>query len=102
MALLAGATDAYGLTMLRDVYVSFMSGNTTMLGISTGSGDWTRGGGIASIIGLFVAGTASGAMVSDAAGRFHMPCVILVASVALCLRLTIPLGPRRASSRWVP
>ena len=30
MAFLAGATDVYGLERLRDLFVSFMSGNTTM------------------------------------------------------------------------
>ena len=76
--------------MLRDIYVSFMSGNTTMLGISAGSGDGTRVGRLALLIGLFVGGAASGAMVSDATGRFRMPCVILVASVALCLPAYAP------------
>ena len=90
LAVLAGATDAYGLTMLHDLFVSFMSGNTTMLGIAVGSGDGARACHIAMLIGLFVVGAAAGAMVSDAGGRFHMPCVILAASVALCLPALAP------------
>ncbi len=90
VAVLAGATDAYGLTLLHDVYVSFMSGNTTMLGISAGSADGARAGYIGALIGLFVAGAAAGAVVSDTAGRFHMPCVILAASAALCLPAFAP------------
>jgi len=85
MAFLAGATDAYGLTILRDLYVSFMSGNTTMLGVSAGSGDGVRSAQIAELIGLFVAGAATGAMASDMTGRFRTPCVILIASMVLCL-----------------
>jgi hypothetical protein len=42
VAFLAGATDVYGLAVFHDPCVSFMSGNTTMLGVSRGSGDFAR------------------------------------------------------------
>ena len=42
MAFLAGATDAYGFVELRGLYVSFMSGNTTMLGMALGGGGLAR------------------------------------------------------------
>ena len=38
MAFLAGATDVYGPSRLRGLFVSFMSGNTTMFGKAISSG----------------------------------------------------------------
>ena len=42
MAFLAGATDICGLARLHDLFVSFMSGNTTMLAFALGHGDLAR------------------------------------------------------------
>ena len=39
MASLAGATDVYGIAHLHGLFVSFMSGNTTTLGVALGHGD---------------------------------------------------------------
>lgn len=64
MAFLAGATDVYGLSRLRDVLVSFMSGNTTMLGQAINKGDIRRCGVILGIIGCFAAGAAVGTMLA--------------------------------------
>jgi uncharacterized membrane protein YoaK (UPF0700 family) len=61
MTFLAGATDVYGLAVLHNLFVSFMSGNTTMPGVSLGSGDFARSASIAPLIGLFVLGASGGA-----------------------------------------
>jgi uncharacterized membrane protein YoaK (UPF0700 family) len=58
MAFLAGATDVCGLFRLHDLFVSFMSGNTTMLAFALGRGQLERAGMIAGLIGLFVAGAS--------------------------------------------
>ncbi len=65
MAFLAGATDVYGLSRLHDLYVSFMSGNTTSLGKAIGEGDFARAATAAGLIGLFVAGAAVGAVLAE-------------------------------------
>lgn len=58
MAFLAGAKDVYGLGRLGHLFVSFMSGNTTKLGVALGQSHWNEAGKIAGLIGLFVLGAA--------------------------------------------
>ena len=88
MAFLAGGTDVYGLGRLHDLFVSFMSGNTTMLAVAIGRGDWARVAVIAGVIALFVAGAAAGSMLSVVAGARHRAVV----SLAVTLILAVPLG----------
>lgn len=87
MASLAGATDVYGLGILHDLFVSFMSGNTTTLGVALGHGDWGRAGFILELVGLFVAGAAAGAALGEVSGQQHAPAVAL----AVALVLTVPV-----------
>lgn len=90
MAFLAGATDVCGLARLHDLFVSFMSGNTTLLGVALGHRDFTRAGAIAGLVGLFVVGAAAGAALADLAGRRHAPVVMLAVSVLLAVPLVRP------------
>lgn len=90
MAFLAGATDVYGLTQLRDLFVSFMSGNTTMLGLALGSGDWPRSALVLGVIGLFVAGAAAGAVVETLASRRHAAVVTSIVTLMLAAPLAQP------------
>ena len=81
LSALAGYVDALGYLRLGGFFVSFMSGNSTRLGIG-----WARSleqVGIASVlIGAFVAGVAFGSIVVD---RFHFShrvgALIVVASL---------------------
>ena len=90
MASLAGATDAYGLNRLHDLYVSFMSGNTTMLGMALSGGDWARSEFIAGLVGMFVAGAAAGAALGVLSGRWHATAVAFVVTVVLSVPLLQP------------
>lgn len=92
LAALAGATDVYGLGALHGLYVSFMSGNTTMLGMSLGSGDWPQAAVTAGWIGVFVVGAALGAVIGDVAGRWQTAAVTL----AVAALLVVPL----VDARW--
>jgi uncharacterized membrane protein YoaK (UPF0700 family) len=90
MALLAGATDVYGLAYLNNLYVSFMSGNTTMLGVALGSGDWTRTHLIAVLVGAFVAGAVAGEVLAILAGARHAAIVVLTVAAVLAVPLIEP------------
>ena len=90
MAFLAGATDAYGFVELRGLYVSFMSGNTTMLGMALGGGSLARSAAITLLIGMFVVGAAAGEVLFNLAGRFRAAAVPFMVSVLLCVPLIIP------------
>ena len=60
LAALAGMVDAIGYLRLGHLFVSFMSGNSTQLGVAVGGGDLTEAGVIAELIALFVLGAAAG------------------------------------------
>lgn len=83
MAFLAGVTDVYGLSRLRNLFVSFMSGNTTELGKAISEGDMPRCGVILGIIGCFVAGAAAGTMLAEWTGRRHPAAVGVFVAVLL-------------------
>jgi uncharacterized membrane protein YoaK (UPF0700 family) len=85
LAALAGAVDACGLSLLKNFYVSFMSGNTTSLGRAVAQGDWTRVALLAQIVGVFVAGAAAGEAMAIWTGRFKLPSVVLGAAVVLAI-----------------
>jgi uncharacterized membrane protein YoaK (UPF0700 family) len=92
LAGLAGAVDACGFFILKDLYVSFMSGNTTSMAAALAKGDLARVRLIAGIIGAFVTGVAVGTVLGVLAGRRHAPVGILaVAGV-----LTVPV----AAASW--
>ena len=90
MAMLAGATDVFGLARLDRLFVSFMSGNTTLLGVALGHGGWARSETIAILVGLFVAGAAAGAMLGILGGRRHAALVIAAVACALAVPLAWP------------
>jgi uncharacterized membrane protein YoaK (UPF0700 family) len=85
LAALAGAVDACGLALLKDLYVSFMSGNTTSLGRAVAQADWQRVRLLAGIIAMFVTGAAAGDAIALLAGRFRLPVVVLVAAFVLAV-----------------
>ena len=90
MAFLAGATDVYGVARLHDLFVSFMSGNTTNLGIALANADWPRAGLIGQIVALFVAGAAGGTVLSTLAGAAHRLAVSLAVTLLLAVPLVLP------------
>ena len=90
LAALAGAVDTYGLARLHDLFVSFMSGNTTALAVALGRGNWERAVTVGRLIVLFVAGAASGEMLGLAARRLRVPVVMAAVAAALAVPLALP------------
>ncbi|RIX99231.1 DUF1275 domain-containing protein [Aureimonas flava] len=84
----AGMTDAIGFLLAGD-FVSFMSGNTTRLGIAAGTGEFGRAGHLLILVIAFVAGNALGALAIRAA-RGSQPA--LLAAVAALTGLSAALG----------
>ncbi len=62
LAAIAGYLDAVGFVVLGGFFVSFMSGNTTELATGLGAGGWSTAATAGALIGMFVAGTVSGAL----------------------------------------
>ena len=91
LASLAGATDVYGVGLLQDLFVSFMSGNTTLLGVALGQGDRVRFRLIVGLIATFVAGATAGAALSELTGRRHAAAVTIAVASVLAIPLLWPV-----------
>jgi uncharacterized membrane protein YoaK (UPF0700 family) len=88
LSAVAGYVDAIGFLSLGGFFVSFMSGNTTRVGVGLAEGS-AAAALAASLIGLFVAGVVLGTLVGRHAGPHRRPVVIglvgaLLASAAAC------------------
>ncbi|MBW9117968.1 DUF1275 domain-containing protein [Rhizobium cauense] len=77
---LAGFVDAVGYAQLNRLYVSFMSGNSTHLGMVLASGQWGEAVSAGSVIVAFVTGSFMGTLLSDAVDK---PLLALISSEML-------------------
>jgi uncharacterized membrane protein YoaK (UPF0700 family) len=94
---IAGAVDAAGLLQLGHFFVSFMSGNTTQLGVSTGQERWDDSAIAGSLVASFVVGVMLGRLLSRRSGRWCRPVVLAVEAVLLATAALAPLPPSIAS-----
>jgi uncharacterized membrane protein YoaK (UPF0700 family) len=90
MTLLAGFVDAVGYARLGQLYLSFMSGNSTRWGMALASSDRAVIGWGGTIIVTFVLGCMLGSLVAAASGRFKLVCVL--ASELVCLLTSLILA----------
>jgi uncharacterized membrane protein YoaK (UPF0700 family) len=81
LTFIAGFVDAAAYIELHHLYVSFMSGNSTHLGMALAVGILPNILAVATIIVAFVAGTAFGTWIADR----HAPTTVLGAEVVLFL-----------------
>lgn len=79
LAGLAGFVDALGFLSADGYFVSFMSGNTTRLGVDLGTAP-ARALTPALLIGGFVVGVAAGAVIAARAGPRRKPAVLALVS----------------------
>jgi uncharacterized membrane protein YoaK (UPF0700 family) len=82
---MAGAVDSCGVAVLKTLYVSFMSGNTTALGRALAGAEWHRVALIAEIISAFVAGVVCGTILGRLAGIYRTPAVTFAVGILLAL-----------------
>ncbi|MEO0032332.1 MAG: hypothetical protein RIS94_2090 [Pseudomonadota bacterium] len=82
LAAMAGFVDAVGFLSANGYFVSFMSGNTTRLGVALGT-DPARALVPALLIGGFLCGVTGGALVSLRAGVLRKPAVVGLVALLL-------------------
>jgi uncharacterized membrane protein YoaK (UPF0700 family) len=94
LSTLAGYVDGIGFLHLGGMFVSFMSGNSTRLGVDLAIGDWPKAAEAASLIALFVVGAATGSLIvssrkvrSSGQGWVLFSEALLLAAAALCYTL---------------
>ncbi|MGW4478843.1 YoaK family protein [Rhodococcus triatomae] len=83
LAALAGYVDAFGFITLGGFFVSFMSGNTTRMGVSAVEGHWHPALIGAGIIVLFVLGVVIGSLVGHRVGHRRRAAVLTLTAVLL-------------------
>jgi uncharacterized membrane protein YoaK (UPF0700 family) len=87
---LAGYVDAVGYLQFQGVFVSFMSGNTTSLGVAVAREDASRGWELAEVLGLFVAGVVGGSLLHRRAGRWGNSLILCLIFALLLLAYVTP------------
>jgi uncharacterized membrane protein YoaK (UPF0700 family) len=92
LSALAGYVDSIGFLHLGGLFVSFMSGNSTRLGVSLAEGGWSNAAAALGLIAVFVAGAACGSLIVLGRGANRQPWVLLaeaalLAVAALCYAL---------------
>src|ERR1700733_3114249 len=89
LSALAGYVDGIGFLHLGGLFVSFMSGNSTRMGVSLAQGDWSNAAAALGLVALFVVGAAAGSLIVFGRGANRQPWVLLaeaslLAVAALC------------------
>jgi uncharacterized membrane protein YoaK (UPF0700 family) len=89
LSALAGYVDAIGFLHLGGLFVAFMSGNSTRMGVSLAEGHWQKAAEALGLILLFVIGAAAGSLIVLGRGANRQPWVLLaeallLAASALC------------------
>ena len=82
LSALAGYADGIGYLYLGGLFVSFMSGNSTRMGVNLADGNLYAAAEALGVIVLFVAGAACGSMIVLGRSRYSQ-CAVLLAEAAL-------------------
>jgi len=85
LSALAGYVDAIGFLHLGGLFVSFMSGNSTRLGVSLADGQWETAAGAFGLIVLFVVGAAGGSLLVLGRGLHRQPWVLFAEALLLAI-----------------
>ena len=103
LSALAGYVDAIGFLHLGGMFVSFMSGNSTRLGVSLAQGNWSNAAEAIGVIALFMTGAAAGSLIVFNRSFHGQGWVLLVeASLLAAAALSHALGaPRLAIAAMV-
>ena len=95
LSALAGYVDGIGYLHLGGLFVSFMSGNSTRMGVSLAQGHWPEAAEASGLIALFVIGAATGSFIVLGRNANRQPWLLLVEALllsiaALCHSFSLP------------
>lgn len=93
LAALAGSADSIGFLEHSQLFMSFMSGNTTRFGVAASGFDWPGAMRFGSTISLFCFGAFVGTLLAAWAGRWRLSVLLGVQAVLLSIGNLLPEGP---------
>jgi uncharacterized membrane protein YoaK (UPF0700 family) len=82
LSALAGYVDGVGFIHLGGLFISFMSGNSTRLGVMVAEFNWPKALEALKLIALFVVGAGLGSLIGHGRGR-HRKWILLLAEALL-------------------
>ncbi|OYU89732.1 MAG: hypothetical protein CFE29_11795 [Bradyrhizobiaceae bacterium PARB1] len=83
LSALAGYVDGVGFIHLGGLFISFMSGNSTRLGVMIAEFNWPKALEALKLIALFVVGAGLGSLLGHGRGRHRQWILLLVEAVLL-------------------
>ncbi|HEU0083499.1 MAG TPA: YoaK family protein [Bradyrhizobium sp.] len=83
LSALAGYVDGIGFIHLGGLFVSFMSGNSTRMGVSLADGHWRDAAQAFGLIALFVTGAALGSLIVLGRGARRQSWILLAEALLL-------------------
>jgi uncharacterized membrane protein YoaK (UPF0700 family) len=83
LSAMAGYVDGIGFLHLGGLFVSFMSGNSTRMGVSLAQAHWLEAGKALGLIVLFVIGAAGGSLIVLGRGAHRQSLVLLAEALLL-------------------
>src|ERR1700712_3316985 len=83
LSALAGYVDGIGFIHLGGLFVSFMSGNSTRLGVMAAEMNWPKALEAIRLIALFVVGAGAGSLIGRGRGNNRQWLLLLVEAVLL-------------------
>jgi uncharacterized membrane protein YoaK (UPF0700 family) len=89
LSALAGYVDAVGFLTLGGFFVSFMSGNSTRLGVGLATGRWEEAAMAFGLIALFVVGVVIGGTVARRVGEGRRSPVLAAEAALLLIAATL-------------
>lgn len=91
LVLIAGFIDAIGYLGLGKVYLSFMSGNSTKLGIALFKGDYSVWATTGVVVLLFIVGAFIGTLITDLFRQYHLTLILSAESILFVIAITLVL-----------
>ncbi len=92
LAGLAGTADSIGFLEFSQLFMSFMSGNTTRFGVAVSNFDWDGTTRFASVIALFCFGAFFGTLLAAWVGIWRLAVLLGVQAVLFSIGLFAPYG----------
>ncbi len=92
LAGLAGTADSIGFLEFSQLFMSFMSGNTTRFGVAVSSYDWEGTTRFASVIAIFCFGAFLGTLIAAWSGRWRLSVLLIIQAVLFGVGLYVPFG----------